>query len=86
MPPVQTEAVGKDQRLRKEEADNEKTDLALLLCDIDHFKSFTDTWVNFKLFGGIGLMLVFTIAQGFYLSRYLPDEPATPGRAEDRTP
>jgi hypothetical protein len=31
-------------------------------------------------------MLVFTIAQGFYLSRYLPDEPATPGRAEDRTP
>jgi len=37
----------------------------------------TDTWVNFKLFGGIGLMLVFTLAQGLYLSRYLPDEPAT---------
>ncbi|MES2956627.1 MAG: septation protein A [Pseudomonadota bacterium] len=36
----------------------------------------TDTWVNFKLFGGIGLMLVFTIAQGLYLSRHLPDEPA----------
>jgi len=36
----------------------------------------TDTWVNFKLFGGIGLMLVFTVAQGLYLSRYLPDEPA----------
>ncbi len=35
----------------------------------------TDTWVNFKLFGGIGLMLVFTVAQGLYLSRYLPDEP-----------
>jgi diguanylate cyclase len=31
-------------RLRKEEADSEKTDLALLLCDIDHFKSFNDTW------------------------------------------
>jgi diguanylate cyclase len=31
-------------RLRKEEADAEKTDLALLLCDIDHFKSFNDTW------------------------------------------
>jgi intracellular septation protein len=31
----------------------------------------TDTWVNFKLFGGIGLMLLFTLAQGFYLSRYL---------------
>ena len=36
----------------------------------------TDTWVNFKLFGGIGLMLVFTVAQGLYLSRFLPDEPA----------
>jgi intracellular septation protein len=34
----------------------------------------TDTWVNFKLFGSIGLMLVFTVAQGFYLSHYLPDE------------
>jgi len=31
-------------RLRKEEADNEKTELALLLCDIDNFKSFNDTW------------------------------------------
>ena len=36
----------------------------------------TDTWVNFKLFGGIGLMLLFTLAQGLYLSRHLPDEPA----------
>ena len=42
----------------------------------------TDTWVNFKLFGGIGLMLAFTVAQGLYLARYLPDEPPpnkTPG-------
>lgn len=36
----------------------------------------TDTWVNFKLFGGIGLMLVFTLAQGLYLSRFLPEEAA----------
>lgn len=33
----------------------------------------TDTWVNFKLFGGIGLMLLFTLAQGVYLSRRLDD-------------
>ncbi len=35
----------------------------------------TDTWVNFKLFGSMGLMILFMIAQGFYLSRHLePDE------------
>jgi intracellular septation protein len=34
----------------------------------------TDTWVNFKLFGGIGLMLLFTLGQGVYLSRYLPSD------------
>ena len=34
----------------------------------------TDTWVNFKLFGGIGLMLLFTLAQGLYISRHLPEE------------
>ena len=31
----------------------------------------TETWVNFKLFGMMGLTIVFIIAQGFYLSRYL---------------
>ncbi|MBL8317951.1 MAG: septation protein A [Burkholderiaceae bacterium] len=36
----------------------------------------TSTWVNFKLFGGLGLMLAFTIAQGLYLSRYVKDEPS----------
>jgi intracellular septation protein len=39
-----------------------------------HFS--TDAWVNFKLFGGIGLMLLFTLAQGVYLSRYLKDDEA----------
>jgi len=37
----------------------------------------TNTWVNFKLFGVTGLMLVFIIAQGFYFSRYLPDDEQT---------
>jgi intracellular septation protein len=31
----------------------------------------TDTWVNFKLFGSIGLVLAFSLAQGVYLSRYM---------------
>ena len=35
----------------------------------------TDFWVNFKLFGSMGLMLIFVLAQGFWLSRYMPDEP-----------
>ena len=29
----------------------------------------TDIWVNFKLFGGMGLMLVFVLGQGFLLSK-----------------
>jgi intracellular septation protein len=36
----------------------------------------TDTWVNFKLFGGMGLMFAFVIAQALWISRYLPDDPA----------
>ncbi len=36
----------------------------------------TSTWVNFKLFGGLGLMVLFTIAQGVYLSRHILEEPA----------
>jgi intracellular septation protein len=39
----------------------------------------TAAWVNFKLFGGIGLMLAFTVAQGLYLSRYLEDTPPSDG-------
>lgn len=31
----------------------------------------TDTWVNFKLFGTMGLMFAFIIAQGLWLNRYL---------------
>lgn len=34
----------------------------------------TDIWVNFKLFGGIGLMLVFVVVQGLMLSRYIEPE------------
>ncbi|GKT26846.1 septation protein A [Acidovorax sp. SUPP3334] len=34
----------------------------------------TDTWVNFKLFGGIGLMAVFVIGQAVFLSRYMKED------------
>lgn len=33
----------------------------------------TDTWVNFKLFGILGLTFVFVLAQSFYLSRHIPE-------------
>lgn len=34
----------------------------------------TDTWVNFKLFGSLGLTLVFIIGQGIYMSRHQKPE------------
>jgi intracellular septation protein len=34
----------------------------------------TDVWVNFKLFGGMGLMLVFVIGQGMLLSKYVEED------------
>jgi intracellular septation protein len=36
----------------------------------------TDTWVNFKLFGGMGLMLAFVIAQGLFLAKYVEQKEA----------
>jgi len=33
----------------------------------------TDAWVNFKLFGGIGLMLAFVVAQALMLGKYVED-------------
>jgi intracellular septation protein len=46
----------------------------------------TSTWVNFKLFGGIGLMLLFTLAQGLYLSRHIKttDSAGTEAAARQR--
>jgi len=34
----------------------------------------TDIWVNFKLFGGIGLMLLFVVAQAFVLAPHIHHE------------
>ena len=38
----------------------------------------TEIWVNFKLFGGVGLMLLFTVAQGYFLRHHLQEDPAQP--------
>lgn len=38
------------------------------------FNFSTDTWVNFKLFGSLGLMLVFVVAQSMMLTKYLDKE------------
>lgn len=37
------------------------------------FNFDTDTWVNFKMFGGIGMMLAFVVCQALYLGRYLKE-------------
>jgi len=37
------------------------------------FNFSTATWVNFKLFGGIGLMFAFVVAQSMMLSKYIKD-------------
>ena len=34
----------------------------------------TDLWVNFKLFGGMGLMLLFVVAQALVLARYVENK------------
>jgi intracellular septation protein len=36
-----------------------------------HFS--TDVWVNFKVWGGIGLFLLFALAQGLVLARYVSE-------------
>lgn len=52
----------------------------------------TEIWVDYKLFGGIGLMVLFTIGQALWLSRHLPahaegDAPrSVPGQDGARSP
>ena len=44
----------------------------------------TDTWVNFKLFGGMGLMLVFVLAQAMYLGRFMDNGEVTSEKPESK--
>lgn len=34
----------------------------------------TDVWVNFKLFGGMGLMVVFIVVQSLWLAKYIKQD------------
>ena len=46
----------------------------------------TATWVNFKLFGMMGLTFLFVLGQGIYMMRYIqaePDDAAVPANSED---
>jgi intracellular septation protein len=46
----------------------------LQLCQ--HAKLMEENWVDFKLFGMMGLTFIFVIGQAFYLARYMPEQAA----------
>ena len=51
-----------------------------LFCGADNlFVAFTyqSIWVDFKVFGSLGMTVLFLIAQGIYLSRHLHDTDPT---------
>ena len=39
------------------------------------FNFSTDQWVDFKLFGGTGLMVAFVVVQAMFLARHVQEEP-----------
>jgi intracellular septation protein len=48
-----------------------------LLTQCQDAQAREETWVNFKLFGMMGLTILFVVAQAFYLARHVKDtEPA----------
>jgi len=42
------------------------------------FNYSTDVWVNFKLFGGLGLMLVFIVLQALMMGKYVQEQEKGP--------
>jgi len=42
------------------------------------FNYSTDAWVNFKLFGGLGLMLVFIVLQALMMGKYVQEHEKGP--------
>lgn len=45
----------------------------LALCNDAHARE--EVWVNFKLFGMMGLTILFVVLQAFYLARHIKEEP-----------
>ncbi len=49
----------------------------IILGAVNLFVAYTmseETWVNFKLFGMLGLTLIFILLQGFYISKHMEPE------------
>jgi len=46
------------------------------------FHYSTETWVNFKLFGGLGLTVAFVLVQALWLTRHVAPEPVKPDANE----
>jgi intracellular septation protein len=53
----------------------------LQLCQ--HAKLMEENWVDFKLFGMMGLTFLFVIGQAFYLARYMPEQAPVPAEEEN---
>lgn len=45
--------------------------------------TFQDIWVDFKVFGSLGMTVLFLVGQGVYLSRHLHDSDPTTPKTED---
>ncbi len=45
--------------------------------------TFQSIWVDFKVFGSLGMTVLFLVAQGVYLSRHLHDADTTTPKTED---
>ncbi|NNJ90435.1 MAG: septation protein A [Gammaproteobacteria bacterium] len=49
------------------------------------FNFSEEAWVNFKLFGMLGVTFVFIIAQGFYIARHVKDEDVQTADSSDNS-
>ena len=45
--------------------------------------TFEDFWVDFKVFGSLGMTVIFMVAQGIYLSRHLHDSDPSTSKSEE---